>query len=226
MKIVVVAAHPDDEVLGCGGTIARESAKHEVYIVILGEGIQARYNRPHSVSRKSQAALEAQARAAAKILGAASIRFERLPDNQFDTVPLLTIVKRLESYFQKLKPEVIYTHHPGDLNIDHVLTHRAVLTASRPIKGSSVRDVLAFEVPSSSEWAFQRLGEVFRPNIFVDISATLERKLAAMGCYAGEVRVAPHPRSPQILRAIAQRWGSVSALQAAEAFELIRSVRS
>lgn len=225
MTIAVVAAHPDDEVLGCGGVIARESAKHQVHVVILGEGIQARYNRRNLTSRRRQAQLEANARAAAKVLGAASIRFERLPDNQFDTVPLLAIVKRIERHIHALRPEVIYTHHAGDLNADHVRTARAVLTASRPVDGCPVREVYAFEVPSSTEWAFQRLGEAFRPNVFENISTTLEQKLKAMRCYVGEIRSAPHPRSLEVLRASAQRWGSVVGVEAAEAFELIRAIR-
>src|SRR5207344_2354270 len=118
-----------------------------------------------------------------------------------DTVPLLEVVKLVEDLIEKFKPAVIYTHHPGDLNIDHGVVHRAVLTATRPLPGLSVREIYAFEVPSSTEWAFQRLEPVFRANVFVDVSATLEAKLAALACYEGEGRRFPHPRSPEALRA-------------------------
>jgi len=111
------------------------------------------------------------------------------------------------------------------LNVDHGVIHRAVLTATRPMAGQPVREIYAFEVPSSTEWAFHSVQPVFRPNVFVDVSATLETKIAAMACYESEARKFPHPRSAEALRAIAMRWGSVVGCAAAEAFELIRSVR-
>jgi LmbE family N-acetylglucosaminyl deacetylase len=120
---------------------------------------------------------------------------------------------------------VVYTHHPGDLNIDHALTYRAALTATRPLAGSVVRELYSFEIASSTEWAFQSLTPAFRPNTFVDVSTTIEQKIRAMEAYEREVRTFPHPRSPEALRAIAQRWGSVMGTQYGEAFELIRAVR-
>jgi LmbE family N-acetylglucosaminyl deacetylase len=131
----------------------------------------------------------------------------------------------VEDVIEKLKPETIYTHHPGDLNVDHGVIHRAVLTATRPTAGQSVHEIYAFEVPSSTDWAFGSLQPVFRPNVFVDVAATLEAKIAAMACYQTEMREFPHPRSPEALRAVAARWGSVVGCHAAEAFELVRSVR-
>jgi LmbE family N-acetylglucosaminyl deacetylase len=147
-----------------------------------------------------------------------------LPDNRMDTVPLLEVVKVVEDLVKRFKPRVIYTHHPGDLNVDHGVAHRAVLTATRPMAGQVVQAIYTFEVPSSTEWAFQTLHPAFRPNVFVDISDTLEAKVSAMACYDTETRKFPHPRSPEALRAIATRWGSVAGFQAAEAFELIRSL--
>ena len=148
-----------------------------------------------------------------------------LPDNRLDTVPLLDVVKIVESLVERLQPEVIYTHHAGDLNVDHGVIHRAVLTATRPVTGQPVREIYAFEVASSTEWAFQRIEPAFRPNVFVDITRTIEAKIAAMECYETEARKFPHPRSPEALRALATRWGSVVGCAAAEAFELVRSVR-
>ena len=120
---------------------------------------------------------------------------------------------------------MVYTHHPGDLNIDHALTYRAALTATRPLAGSVVRELYSFEIASSTEWAFQSLTPAFRPNTFVDVSTTIEQKIRAMEAYESEVRTFPHPRSPEALRAIAHRWGSVMGAQYGEAFELIRAVR-
>lgn len=227
MTILVVAAHPDDEVLGCGGTIARHAAGgDDVHLAILGEGISSRHDRREEASATGLQALQVDARAAAAALGARGIVFGGLPDNRFDRVALLDVVKQVEDWIGTYRPAAIYTHHPGDLNVDHGVVFRAVLTATRPGAASvTVPDVYAFEVASSTEWAFQRIEPPFRPSVFVDISATLDRKIAAMECYRSERRGAPHPRSPEALRAAAARWGSVAGMPAAEAFELIRSLR-
>jgi LmbE family N-acetylglucosaminyl deacetylase len=225
-SVLVVAAHPDDEILGCGGTMTRLVREgHEVRIAILAEGISSRYAHREDADRLQLQHLHARAQQAAGKVGAKELVLCKLPDNRLDTVPLLEVVKTVEDLVARFHPETIYTHHPGDLNVDHGVVYRAVLTATRPVSGQCVRDVYAFEVPSSTEWAFQRLGPSFRPNVFVDIVDSLETKIAALACYDTETRKFPHPRSPEALRAIATRWGSVAGLQAAEAFELIRSVR-
>jgi LmbE family N-acetylglucosaminyl deacetylase len=159
------------------------------------------------------------------LLGAKELSFHGLPDNRFDSVPLLDVVKMVEQIIERWRPEAVYTHHGGDLNVDHRILSQAVLTATRPGQRNSVRDVYMFEIPSSTEWAFQQLSPAFRPNVFVDISATLDTKLKGMQEYESEVRKFPHPRSSEALRAIAQRWGSVAGCKAAEAFELVRSIR-
>lgn len=140
-------------------------------------------------------------------------------------MPLLEVVKIIEDKIADLSPEIIYTHHGGDLNMDHAIVHRAVLTATRPIEGQPVREIYAFEVPSSTEWAFQRFKTPFHPNVFVDINETLDIKILALLQYDTECRKFPRPRSPEAIRAIAQRWGSVAGCLAAEAFELIRAIR-
>lgn len=225
-SVLVVAAHPDDEILGCGGTLARLAREgHNVRIAILAEGISSRYARREDADQEQLRRLHANAHQAADKVGAAELVLCKLPDNRMDTVPLLDVVKVVEELVARFKPEIVYTHHPGDLNVDHGVAHRAVLTATRPTAGQSVREVYAFEVPSSTEWAFQRLMPSFHPNVFEDIAATLETKVAALACYDTETRAFPHPRSSEALRAIATRWGSVAGLQAAEAFELVRSVR-
>lgn len=225
--VLVVAAHPDDEILGCGATAARLVQEgREVYFAILGEGITSRHGTRDAADPGRLSLLHQHAQAAARKIGVKDLFLHKLPDNRLDTVPLLEVVKLVEDLVQKLKPEVIYTHHLGDLNVDHGVVHRAVLTATRPLAGQPVRDIYAFEVPSSTEWAFGGIQPMFRPNVFVDVTATLETKIAAMACYETESRKFPHPRSPEVLRALATRWGSVVGCAAAEAFELIRSVRS
>ena len=227
MSILVVAAHPDDEILGCGGTIARLAREgHEVRIAILAEGMSSRYAQREDVDPQGLRRLHAQAQQAADKVGAKELLLCKLPDNRLDTLPLLDVVKVVEELVGRFHPETIYTHHPGDLNIDHGVVYRAVLTATRPVNGQCVRDIYAFEVPSSTEWSFQSIEPLFRPNVFVDIAESLETKIAAMSCYDTEVREFPHPRSAAALRAIAARWGSAAGVQAAEAFQLIRSVRT
>ncbi|MGO9088649.1 MAG: PIG-L deacetylase family protein [Candidatus Sulfotelmatobacter sp.] len=226
MKVLVIAAHPDDEVLGCGATAARLIVEgNEVHFAILGEGVTSRHHDRADADAAQLATLHRQVHAAAAKLGVKNVVSHKLPDNRLDTVPLLDIVKIIEDLVERIRPEVIYTHHGGDLNIDHAVIHRAVLTATRPTPGQPVREIYAFEVPSSTEWAFQRIEPSFRPNVFVDVTRTLEAKIAAMECYESEARKFPHPRSPEALRALAMRWGSVAGCAAAEAFELVRSIR-
>lgn len=224
---LVVAAHPDDETLGCGGTICRLAREgHAVYIAILGEGITSRHATREQADRGQVETLQQQSSRVADLLGAKDLFTYGLPDNRFDTVPLLDIVKIIENIVERVQPSVVYTHHGGDLNIDHALVHRATLTATRPVPGSPVLDVYAYEVPSATDWSFAEVGGAFRPNVFVEVADTLDAKLEAMALYEGEVREFPHPRSAEALSAAARRWGSTAGVPAAEAFELVRSVRA
>ena len=216
MSILVVVAHPDDEVLGCGGTIAEMARQGaEVNIAILGEGAAARAG-----AQESQIiALRATATRVASTLGARNLHIDSLPDNRFDAMPLLDVVKIVEGLIERFRPRTVLTHWEGDLNIDHAITYRAVLTATRPIENCSVKELYAFEVPSSTEWAF---GHAFSPDTYIDISSTLAAKILAMQMYESESRACPHPRSPESLRALAQWRGSTVGLRAAEAFQTIR----
>jgi LmbE family N-acetylglucosaminyl deacetylase len=224
-RILVVAAHPDDEVLGCGATAARRAREgDEVYIAILGEGITSRYDEREQADAGLIEALRTRSRRAADRLGARDLFLFDLPDNRFDSVPLLNVIKIVERLVSSVRPSVIYTHSGGDLNIDHVVVHRAVLTATRPVGGSPVRTLYSFEIPSSTEWSFGQLAGPFRASVYVDVESTLAAKIEAMEMYNSERRAFPHPRSPEALRATAMRWGSVVGLQAAEAFELIRTI--
>ncbi|MCA9253594.1 MAG: PIG-L family deacetylase [Phycisphaerae bacterium] len=226
MNVLVIAAHPDDEVLGCGGTIARLSAEgNQVHVVIMGEGITARHDDRSDANPNALNSLHAHASRAGQILGAISVEVLDLPDNRFDTVPMLDINKRVERLVEKHRPDVIYTHHAGDLNLDHVITHRAVLTATRPMSKSAVKTIYTFEVASSSEWSFGATGPAFSPNVFIDIEKFTDAKCEAMSAYESEARDFPHPRSTQALRAQATRWGAACGCAAAEAFQLIRDIR-
>jgi len=225
MIVLVIVAHPDDEVLGCGGTMARLAREgHDVYLSIVAEGITSRAPSREAADRSGVESLHARAREAAKLLDVKETFLHGLPDNRLDSVPLLDVVKILEQLVEKLAPNRIYTHHPGDLNMDHMVVSRAVLTATRPMEGCPVREIYQFEVPSSTEWAFQQYGDGFRPNTFVDVSQTLEAKVRAMACYESETRPFPHPRSLEALRVIAQRWGTVVGRRAAEPFQLVRAI--
>ena len=219
-KVLVVAAHPDDEILGCGGTIALLTEKGStVRIVILGEGLTSREG---SASNEEFEALHADCYNACNTLGVNSLKLYSFPDNKFDSVPLLEIVKTVESECNAFLPNLILTHHVADLNIDHVLTHRAVLTATRPVNSKCTSCIWAFETPSATEWAFGL--PPFLANTFVDISATLETKVAAMSYYRNESRSSPHPRSSESLRALSYVRGAAAGCQAAEAFSVVRQI--
>lgn len=225
MRILVVAAHPDDEVLGCGGTIARLSQTNDVAISILGEGATSRLGGRPSEPTDEVQALRRASENAKKVLGARDLFMSGLPDNRFDELPLIEIVKTIENIITEVKPEAIYTHHPGDLNIDHQLCYRAVVTATRPGASTEVAEVSSFEIPSSSEWSFGTMGGIFVPNLFVDIADSIDRKIEAMHCYDSEMRPFPHPRSETTLRALASVRGSAANMQAAEAFQVVRMLR-
>lgn len=221
MKVLIVAAHPDDEVLGAGGSIARHVQQGDsVTVAILGSGISSRHASPEQADPAQLLQLQADAHAAARLLGVEDLRLFALPDNRFDSVDLLDIVKLVEELIIGVQPETLYTHFHGDLNIDHQLTARAVLTACRPLAESPVKRLLAFEVPSATGWGFPELP--FVPTVFADISATLQQKLAAMDAYGTEKREFPHPRSRKALQARAETCGSQAGMLAAEPFMLIR----
>jgi LmbE family N-acetylglucosaminyl deacetylase len=191
--------------------------------VVLGDGITARVESQNDVDALDSLYVDAEA--AAALLGVKSIAFERLPDLRFDTLPLLDIVWRVERAIRDLRPSAILTHHPGDLNRDHQLTARAVLTATRPVGDCPVRDVYAFEVPSATEWSFGGVAPQFSPTVFVDVSKTIDKKIHAMECYQSERRDPPHPRAAESLRALARYRGATAGFAYAEAFQLMRSVR-
>lgn len=220
MKILVVAAHPDDEILGVGGTVRKHAlAGDEVHLLIACEGVSMRYEGEHHMR------VVKQAREAAEILGAAEVLFGELPDQRLETLPRVEVYAKIEEVVGRLRPQVLYTHFGGDVNHDHGILFQAVQVAARPYSAPFVREVLAFETPSSTEWGTPAVQGAFVPDVFVDISTTLEDKINAFCRYEREVRPSPHPRSPESLRARARTWGSVVGVDAAEAFMLVRAIR-
>lgn len=219
--VLVVAAHADDEALGCGGTIARHVAEGDsVHIVFLADGVSSRIH-----SGDQELALRGSASdRALQVLGIRDGHHLGLPDNRLDSVPLIEVIQRLEPIIQEIQPEVIYTHHHGDLNVDHRVAHQAVLTACRPTPGCCVREIYAFEVMSSTEWATP-FNSPFQPNHYVDISNFLEVKIQALKAYDLEMREEPHSRSLRHLESLARHRGNTVGVMAAEAFMVIRHLR-
>lgn len=223
-SIVILAAHPDDEALGCGGTIAKLADEGAtIHVAFLADGVFSRAG-DEDAQRAELAARRAAAQKACDILGVKSVSFGDFPDNRLDTVALLDIIKALEELIVAHQPEVVFTHHAGDVNIDHCRMHEAVVTACRPQRGHPVKTLLCFEVPSSTEWQLPGSAPVFAPNWFVDISDTFDRKLAALDVYAAELRGWPHPRSRQGVEHLARWRGATVGVDAAEAFMLGRQL--
>lgn len=224
MSVLCIAAHPDDEVLGVGGTLARHAANgDDVHICILSDGVTSRYEDTAGAAEEIEQR-RATAEQAARILGA-SVSLHDFSDNAFDTHPLLEIVKTVETEIDRHDPAVVYTHHYGDLNVDHELACRATVTATRPLADSSVERVLAFETLSSTEWSLPTANTAFQPTSFVDIEGHLQSKLEALAQYDRELREPPHPRTVDNVRRNATLWGAKSGLDAAEPFEVLREVR-
>jgi LmbE family N-acetylglucosaminyl deacetylase len=217
VNVLVVAAHPDDEVLGPGGAILRHAASGDSVVIHIACGADnLRYDREQA-TRLYETARRVGAR-----LGAAEVTLGELPDQRLDQISLPEIVSAVEGLIRRFDPEVVYTHHWTDLNRDHRFLSEAVAVAARPYTAPGIRVIRAFETPSSTEWGFSLANQPFVPNFFVDISSGLEEKLSAFSEYETEVRAAPHPRSATSLEARARYWGSVAGVEAAEAFVTAR----
>ena len=213
-RVLIISAHPDDEVLGCGGTAALHARNgDDVTAVIACEGESLRYGAG-GVSQSEHTRL------AAKTLGMNETRVIGFPDQRLDTITLTELIAPIERIVNEVQPNIVYCQHGGDINRDHQLLFQAMLVATRPLE-KHIQAILAFDTASSTEWAFPR---TFVPDTWVDISATLELKLAAMAHYESEVRPYPHPRSLEALRNKAHAWGNQCCLDAAEVFMTIRRV--
>lgn len=219
-KVAAIFAHPDDEVLGCGGMLARHCEEgDDVRIIILATGLTSR----GPATEQQLESLKNDARRAAQELGVSEIEFADFPDNAMDSVPLLKVVKTVENFLIKHPATQIYTHHIGDMNIDHSITCRAVLTAARPLPGTNQLTILASEVNSSTEYATPAM-PTFAPTEYHDISDVLKKKLKAMEIYKTELREWPHPRSLKAIEFQAKNRGAQSGFEAAEAFITLRRI--
>jgi LmbE family N-acetylglucosaminyl deacetylase len=221
-SVLVIAAHADDEALGCGGTIAKHrSLGHNVEVMFMTDGVSSRLKcgEAEKIRRVHAAQL------AANFLDINQIHFNSFPDNELDKISLLEVVQAIERLCDRIRPEIIYTHYHGDLNIDHRLTHQAVMTACRPQPGNSVLEIYGFEVVSSTEWNSPTTSSIFIPNCFVDISKFLELKIQAINAYPEEMRPPPHSRSIEHCTILAKHRGFSVGVNAAEAFAIYRLIR-
>ncbi len=217
-KVLVIGAHPDDEIIGLGATLARHiESGDEVSVLILTDGHGSRDQNTTAINERILALKNS-----CKVLGISNIQIEKFPDQALDTIALTSIVKSVEKYAKKINPDIVYFHHEGDLNMDHQIVHKACLTAFRPIGKNYPKRLYSYETFSSTEWG--SLKESFLPNYFVDTTKYHKLKEKALECYHMELRDYPHPRSLKSIEICAQRWGSVIGVTYAEAFILIRGV--
>lgn len=225
MKILVAAAHPDDETLGLGATLAKYAADgHETYVCIFADGVRGR-KEDHSSEVLDKQKIAAEK--ACKSLGVKEVFFLGFNDQKLDSYAQLDLNKKFEEVVRKLKPEVVYTHHHGDVNTDHRKVCETTLVATRPFS-CTVRRVLSYEVPSSTEWNVPGR-EVFAPSVYENIEKFFDKKIQALQCYTkthtNELRKFPYPRSVEAVEALAKKRGSESGFKRAEAFCLIREKR-
>jgi len=221
-SVTAIVAHPDDEILGAGGALSRHAHSGEsVHVIFLTDGVGARGGKKGGEARR----LAAQEACATIGVKQENIHFYNFPDNKMDSLSLLDVVQTLEKKLQELEPRVIYTHHAGDLNIDHRITHQAVLTACRPQLGSSVTAIYGFEILSSTEWATPEAQTAFIPSFYIDISEYFDIKMKALRSYDMEMRPFPHSRSYEAIEALATLRGAHVGMKKAEAFTVIRQLK-
>ncbi|MGC5052972.1 PIG-L deacetylase family protein [Micromonospora sp. DT48] len=218
-RILIFAAHPDDEILGMGGTIARHAdAGDAVRICCVTDGSSTQYAGDLEILRQKQQ----EARKAAETLGVSDYVHHDLPDMRLDTLPHVDVNRVVERQVAEFQPDTVYCVQ-ADINLDHRTVFHSVAVATRPVPGQSVRRLLTFAPSSSTEWT-PAPESWWQPNWFVDISDTLERKLEAFRCYRSEWRDWPHPRNDRALRVQAEHYGTVIGCDAAEPFVMVRGI--
>ncbi len=225
---MLVVAHPDDELLGLGATMNKLIQEHAVqtHVVILGEGITSRSDSRDAAKWEKELEIHRNnISLAQKAIGYHSVSIYDFADNRFDTIALLDIIKVIEKEKNHFNPDIIVTHHGGDVNIDHQKTFEAVITACRPVKDENVKMIVTFETPSGTEWRSPTDPRHFLPNLFFEVSAeNVQAKIKGMEAYEFERRDYPHPRSSEALKIQAQRWGVAMGIEYAEAFCVIRQI--
>ncbi len=223
-NILVLAAHPDDEVLGCGGTIAKYSSQGDfVHVAFISDGVSSRQGDDDALAKELKSRRVA-AHSALSILGVTSVSFEDFPDNRLDVVPTIDVAQKIEALITKYQPQIVFTHHFGDVNVDHKMVHEATVVACRSQPNHCVKSILCYEVPSSTEWQLAGKRQDFCPNYFVDISSFLDQKLLSLSEYDFEMRTWPHPRSLNALKHLAHWRGSTVGVDSAEAFMVGRII--
>ncbi|RPG87089.1 MAG: PIG-L family deacetylase [Crocinitomicaceae bacterium TMED209] len=220
-KVLCVVAHPDDEALGVGGTLIKHSKnKDKVELIILSEGESAKKIKADKNPDRLASALNWS-----KIAKVNLYKVFNYPDQKIDTIPQLKIVNSLEEIIENLKPDIVYIHHPNDINKDHQIAAQATLVALRPISYHKIKpEIRTFETPSSTDQAPSELPYIFRPNFYVDIQSEWNEKLLALKAYSKELKPFPHPRSIKAIEALAIKRGSEAGLKKAEAFCIIRKI--
>ena len=217
--ILVIVAHADDEALGCGATIARHAHSGDtVHLMVMTDGVSARKATSLEIDRRNNAL-----RKSAEILGVNQVFQYDFSDNKMDSAPLLEIVRVIEDKISQIRPNIIYTHSASDLNIDHQIVNRAVLTATRPVPQQSVKKILAIEILSSTNWTFSA-GNQFLPNVFINVADHIDKKILSLQCYNEEMRDFPHERSVEAVMALSKLRGATVGCLHAEAFNLIREI--
>ena len=221
MEILVIAPHPDDEVLGCGGTIAWHSQRGDtVHTAIVTCGIPELYPIDQVNATRAELAASNQ------VLGISTTHFLDFPAPVLDMVPGYRLASAITQLLYKLRAQIVYIPHRGDLHADHRAVYLATLVASRPLNGCPVQKLLCYETLSETNWAAPFGDDSFIPTVFVDISQTLEQKLSAMACYKGQLKQPPHPRSLEAIKNLANIRGTSAGLYAAEAFMVVREIIS
>lgn len=221
-KILVISAHPDDEVLGMGGTIAKlTQAGNEVYVLIVTDGSSSQYRDSDELNKIIEDK-KLETKACADVLGIKQVFYGVLPDMKLDCTPHISINLVIENTIDRIQPEIVYTHFWGDVNMDHQQVYKSTLVAVRPVMGQIVKELYCYRVPSSTEWTPNKADTMFMPNVFVDINDVAELKYEAFAKYATELRDYPHPRSVQYLRETDKATGLKVGMYCAEEFVLLR----
>ena len=217
MKVMVIATHADDEILGCGGTLARHTAHgEEVHVLVVTRGAKEIF------SDKQMARVRSELKQALSVVGAKGCYFLDFPAPKLDTVPNHKIADGIKKVLASVKPSIVYLPHRGDIHVDHKAVYNATLVAARPTQGDWIKRLLSYETLSETDWASPSAEDAFVPTVFIDISSHIETKLKAMGCYQSKLKPTPHPRSLDALKALARLRGSTVGFEWAEAFMLVR----